>query len=70
MCLTLYLIETPFSPFANRDDPDQAALTNQAALELPGPDLLFAHRDMIRYDPTLVDMTSKFFVLCTNVRYL
>ena len=22
---------------------------------------------MIRYDPTLVDLTSNFFVLCTNV---
>ena len=23
---------------------------------------------MIRYDPTLVDLTSNFFVLCTNVK--
>ena len=32
--LTLYLIETPFNAFANRADPDQAAL------ELPDQDLL------------------------------
>ena len=24
--------------------------------------------NMIRYDPTLVDLTSYFFVLCTNVK--
>ena len=23
---------------------------------------------MIRYDPTIVDLTSNFFVLCTNVK--
>ena len=28
--LTLYLIETPFNPFANRADPDQAALVRAA----------------------------------------
>ena len=28
--LTLYLIETPFNPFANRTDPDQAALVRAA----------------------------------------
>ena len=30
VCLTLYLIETPFKPFANRADTDQAALVRAA----------------------------------------
>ena len=29
---------------------------------------MFAHGNMIRYDPTLVQLTSNFFVLCTNVK--
>ena len=29
---------------------------------------LFACGNMIRYDPTLVDLTSNFFVLCTYVK--
>ena len=29
---------------------------------------LFAYRNMIGLDPTLVDLTSNFFVLCTNVK--
>ena len=29
---------------------------------------LFAYGNMIRHDPTLVDRTYKFFVLCTNVK--
>ena len=29
-CLTLYFIEAPFSTFANRVDPDQAALVRAA----------------------------------------
>ena len=41
-----------FNSFANRADPDQAAL--------------FAYGNVIRYDPTLVDLTSNFFVLCTK----
>ena len=28
----------------------------------------FAYENMIRYDPTIVDLTSNFFVLCTNVK--
>ena len=43
---TLYLIEMPFDPFANRADPDQTAYGN-----------------MIRYEPTQVELTSSFFVL-------
>ena len=30
--------------------------------------LLFAYGNMIRYDPILVDMTSNFFALCTNMK--
>ena len=62
---TLYLIETPFNTFANRVDPDQAALK-----ELPDQGLpcLIAYGNMIRNDPTLVDLTSNFFVLCTNAK--
>ena len=29
---------------------------------------VYLYRNMIRYDPTLVDLTSNFFVLCTNVK--
>ena len=32
VCLTFYLKETPFNAFANRADPDQAALTDQGLL--------------------------------------
>ena len=28
---------------------------------------MFAYGNMIRYAPTLVDLTNDFFVLCTNV---
>ena len=42
----------PFNTFANRAEPDQAALVN-----------------MIRYYPTLVDLTSNFFnVLFPNMK--
>ena len=41
--LTLYLIETPFSPFANRADPDQAALVRAAW----SGSTLFAYGNMI-----------------------
>ena len=46
-----------FNTFANRADPDQAALVRAA---LSGP-TLFAYGSMIRYDPTPVDLTSNFF---------
>ena len=52
--LTLYLIETPLNTLANSADPDQAALT---------PD-----QDLWKYNPTQVDLTSNFCVLCTNVK--
>ena len=47
--------------FSIRADPDQAALVRSGST-------LFAYGNMIRYDPTLVDLTSNFFVLCTNVK--
>ena len=61
--LTLYPIETPFDAFANRADPDQAALIRAAC----SGSTLF-NGNMIRYDHTLVHMTSNFFVLCTKVK--
>ena len=62
--ITLYLIETPFNTFANRAAPDQAALTTAAW----SGSTLFAYENMIRYNPTLVDLISIFFVLCTNMK--
>ena len=53
-----------FNAFSNRADPDQAAFFRAA---LSGS-TLFAYGNMIRYDPTLVDLTSNFCVLCTNVK--
>ena len=44
---------------ANRADPDQVALVRAAWSGFT----LFAYRNMIRYDPTLVDLTGDFFVL-------
>ena len=61
-CLILYLIEAPFDAFANRADPDHAALVRAAG----SGSSLFAYGYMIRYDPTPVDLTSNYFVLCTN----
>ena len=62
--LTLYLIEMPFNTFENREDPDQAAFVRAAWSESP----LFAYGNMIRNDPTLVDLTSNFFVLSTIMK--
>ena len=62
--LTLYLIETLFNTFANRADTVQAALVRAAWSGFS----LFADGNMIRYGPTLVDLASNFFVLCTNMK--
>ena len=62
--LTLYLIVTPVNTFANRADPDQAALIRAAWSR----STLVAYGNMIGYDPTLMDLTSNFFVLCTNMK--
>ena len=59
--LTNYLIETPFNTFTNGTGPDQAALKRST---------LFAYGNMIRYDPTLVDLKSNFFVLRKNMKSL
>ena len=45
--ITLNLIETYFDTFANRADPDQASGS-----------ILFAYDNMIRYDLTLVFLSS------------
>ena len=52
LALTPYLIEMPFNAFANRANPDQAALQRAVWSE----STLFAYGN-IRYDPTLVDLT-------------
>ena len=51
--LTLFHIETPFNTCANRIDLDQAALVRAVWSE----STLFAYGNMIRYGPTLVDLT-------------
>ena len=56
--LTFYPIETPFNAFVNR-----AALPDQGLLCL-----LMEKYDI--FDPTLVYLTSYFFVLCTMKIYL
>ena len=53
--LTLYLIETPFNGFASRADLDQAALVRPAW----SGSTLFSYGNLIRYDPTLVDLLFK-----------
>ena len=60
----LYLIVTPFNTFTYRADPDQAGLVKAAW----SGSSLFACTNMIRHDPTLVDLTSNFFILSTNVK--
>ena len=61
---TLYLKDMHFKTFANRADPDQAAIIRAAW----SVSTIFAYGNMIRYDHTLVDLTSNFFVLSTNVK--
>ena len=62
--LTLFPIETPFNTFENRADPDQEELPDKSCLIRY---TLFAYEN-IRYEPILVDLTSNFFVLCTNMK--
>ena len=64
MGLTFYLMEPPLDTFANKADPNQAALVRAARSE----STLFAYGNTIRYDPTLVDLTIYFFVLYTNMK--
>ena len=51
------LIEISFNTFTNRADQDQAST-------------LFAYGNMIRFDPTLVDLISNLFVPCTKFIYI
>ena len=62
--LALYLIETPCNTFANREDSDQAALVRAAR----SGSTLFMEYDIS--DPTLVNLTSNFFVLCACVKVI
>ena len=41
---------------------------NKADSDLHDQGLLFTYGNMIGYDPTLMDLTSNFFVLCTNMK--
>ena len=61
--LTTYLIETPFNVFSNIGDPDQAALMSCL---IRGYSVCLWKYDIS--DPTKVDLTSNFFVLCTNMK--
>ena len=54
--LTIYLLKMPLSTFANIADPDQADLVQ-------GRPTLFAYGNIMRYYPTLVNLTSNFFDL-------
>ena len=57
---TLNLIEmAPFNTSANIADPDQVALVRAAW----SGSTLFAYGNMTSYDPTLMDLTSNFFVV-------
>ena len=67
MCLTFSLIEAPFDTFANRADPDQGLLCLHIGSSFKSC-LIRVYSVMIRYDPTLKDLTRNFFVLCTNVK--
>ena len=62
--LTCYLKETSFNVFANRADPNRAALVRTA---WSGSTLLLSKYDIS--DPIQVDLTSNFFVLCTKTKY-
>ena len=57
--LTVYLIEAFFDTLANRAVPDQAALVRVYFVCLWKCD---------KSDPTLVDLTGNFLVLCTNMK--
>ena len=52
--------------FANRADPDQAALVRATW----SGSTLFAYGSMIRYDPTLVDLTSNFFFYVQTWKFI
>ena len=59
--VNLNLLETPFYTFVNRTDLDDVALVRVCLIRL----YLVC---LWKYNPTLVDMASYFFVLCTNMK--
>ena len=67
--IALYFLQWPVrlywvrDAFANRAEPDQAALVRAAW----SGSTQFAYENTIRYDPALVDLTCYVFGLCTNV---
>ena len=62
--LTLYLIETHFNAFANRADPDR--IYNSCIIRVCS--VCLWKYDIA--DPTLVELASNFFVLCTNMKFI
>ena len=54
----------PFNAIANRADPDQAALVKSCLIRVYSV-CLWKYEIS---DPTHVDLTSNFFVLCTKVK--
>ena len=64
--LTHYLTETPFNAFANQAGLDLAALLRAAWSEsthFANGNMIYLRYDVIIIHPTLVDLTSNFFVL-------
>ena len=58
--LTLYLIETSLNTFEKKQSKPRSGSSHKSCL-------MFAYNNIIRYDPTPMDVTSNFFNLCTNV---
>ena len=56
----------PFNAFANRSDPDQAALVRAKSCLIRVYSVCLWKCDIS--DPTLVDLTSNVFVLYTNMK--
>ena len=61
--LILYLIEMPFNAFANKADPDRAAL-----VKLPDQALICFLLKYDTSDPTLLNLTDNLFVLCSKMK--
>ena len=60
----LHFISYTLNAFANRINPHQKALISVVR----SGSTLFTYVNMIISDPTLMDLTSNFFVLCTNLK--
>ena len=63
--IALYLNVMPIKNYANRADPDQAALIRAAC----SGSTLFPYRNMIRDDPAPVGLTSNLFTLYTKMKW-